>query len=122
LEQRVKRKLGIHSAQEEECYVVEHILLRPIEEDTEQQAPLLAQARHKDPYSLQLSVVLPSWPPRFQNTEFRRFVEQTVREETPAHLTVYIQWLDKEAMTNFVAAYKDWVDKRYAYWQERLGL
>lgn len=123
LEQRVRRKLGMSSGQEEECYVVEHLLLRPMEDDKEQQAPLLAEARHKDPYSLQLSFVFPNWPRRFQDptSEFRQFVEKTVREETPAHLTVYIHWLDKAAMTSFVAAYKDWVDKRCEYWSERLG-
>lgn len=124
LEQRVRRKLGMSSGQEEECYVVEHLLLRPMEDDQEQQAPLLANARHKDPYSLQLSFVFPNWPRRFQDptSEFRQFVEKTVREETPAHLTVYIQWLDKAAMTSFVTAYKDWVNKRGEYWQERLGV
>jgi hypothetical protein len=124
LEQRVRCKLGMSSGQEEECYVVEHLLLRPMEEDKEQQAPLLAQARYKDPYSLQLSFVFPNWPQRFQDptSEFRQFVEKTVREETPAHLTVYIHWLDKAAMTSFVAAYQDWVKKRGEYWQERLGV
>jgi hypothetical protein len=122
LEQRVRRKLGMSSGQEEECYVVEHLLLRPMADDKEQQAPLLANARHKDPYSLQLTFVFPSWPRRFQNSEFRQFVEKTVREETPAHLTVYVQWLDKDSMTAFVEAYKDWVNKRCDYWQERLGV
>ncbi len=124
LEQRIRRQLGMNSGKEEECYVVEHLLLRPIEDDKAQQAPLLGSARSKDPYSLQLSFVFPNWPQRFQDSqsEFRQFVEDVVREETPAHLTVYIQWLDKEAMTSFVAAYKDWVNKRYEYWQERLGV
>ena len=73
---------------------------------------------------MQLSFVFPNWPQRFQDSqsEFRQFVEDVVREETPAHLTVYILWLDKEAMTSFVAAYKDWVNKRCEYWKERLGV
>jgi hypothetical protein len=123
LESRVKRKLGMNEEQEEECFVVEHLLLRPMEDDKEQQAPLLAQARRKDPFSLQLSFVFPNWPRRFRDPSsgFRQFVEKVVREETPAHLTVYVQWLDKEAMTGFVAAYKDWVNKRCEYWQKRLG-
>ncbi len=124
LEQRVRRKLGMNSGKEEECYVVEHLLLRPIEDDKAQQAPLVGNTRSKDPYSLQLSFVFPNWPQRFQDSqsEFRQFVEDVVREETPAHLTVYILWLEKEAMTSFVAAYKDWVNKRCEYWKERLGV
>jgi hypothetical protein len=124
LEQRVRRKLGMDDGQEEECYVVEHLLLRPMEDDLAQQAPILAHARSRDPYSLQLTFVFPDWPRRFRDAAsgFRQFVEKVVREETPAHLTVYVQWLDHEAMAAFVAAYKDWVDKRSEYWRNRLGI
>ncbi len=121
LEQRLRRKVGIDGTAEEACYVIEHILLRPIDDDNRQQAPLLSNTRSKDPYSLQLSVVLPSWPHRFQNPEFKHFVENTIREETPAHVTVYVQWLDKEAMGTFVTAYEEGVKKRRTYWQEKLG-
>jgi hypothetical protein len=65
----------------------------------------------KDPYSLQLTFIFPDWPTRFQNTDFRSFIENTVREQTPVHLTVYIQWLNKADMTVFESAYKNFVEK-----------
>ena len=111
LEQRIRYKLGIES--EEQFYLIEHILLRPIAEDSGQSVPILGDISHKDPYSLQISVILPDWPTRFQNQQFRLFVEQTVRDETPVHITVYIRWLDKQAMSNFEQAYnnENWVIK-----------
>ncbi|WP_130734451.1 hypothetical protein [Flavobacterium sp. J27] len=54
-----------------------------------------------DPYSLQLTFFFPKWMERYQNTSFRKFVEQTVREETPAHITTYIKWFDVKEMQDF---------------------
>ena len=54
-----------------------------------------------DPYSLQLTFAFPKWMERYQNTSFKKFVEQTVREETPAHITVYIKWFDVTEMQDF---------------------
>lgn len=54
-----------------------------------------------DPYSLQLTFVFPNWIKKYQNTAFKKFVEQTVREETPAHITVYIKWLASTEMQDF---------------------
>lgn len=130
LEKRIRLKLGLIEEQGEDFYVVEHILLRPMEDDAQQQIPLLAAAGTKDPYSLQLSFVFPEdWPARFKLPEdenkkakFRGFIEQTVREETPAHLTPYIHWLDKDAVTKFKSTYQDWLEKRCSYWSDKLGL
>jgi hypothetical protein len=121
LEKRLRGKLGIVDPAEN-FYVVEHILLRPMEGDSQQQVPILAEPRLKDPYSLQLSFVFPDWPPRFKHPNFRTFVERTIREETPAHLSLMIHWLDQPAMTAFETAYRDWLDKRRNYWLDKLGV
>ena len=95
--------------QEWPIYLVEHALLRPIDADTAQQTwPLMAEARSADPYSLQISLVFPSDQPPFNDKNYRRFVEKTVSEECPAHLSVYQVWLDAADMGNFQSAYKDW--------------
>jgi hypothetical protein len=85
--------------------------------DEEQQIPILANVQHNDPYSLQLSFVFPYESPRFkgEKSAFRAFIERTIREETPAHLVPYIQWLDQDTWSRFEAAYKDWLDTRRAY-------
>ena len=36
-----------------------------------------------DPYSFRATVVLPYWPARFQQPEFRAFLETTLRQEAP---------------------------------------
>ncbi len=121
LEQRLRRKLGLGEPAER-FYVVEHILLRPMADDLQQQVPLLADPRLKDPYSLQISFVFPNWPPRFKNPDFRAFIERTIREETPAHLTLTLHWLNQPAMTAFETAYQDWLDKWRSYWTDKLGV
>jgi hypothetical protein len=119
LAERIRLKLGLVAEHGEEFHLVEHILLRPIDDDRNQvsddaslRVPLLAEARYKDPYSLQLSVVFADWPPRLRHPAFRRFVEQTVREETPAHLTVYVHWVDRDRWDGFGAAHRRWLDLR----------
>jgi hypothetical protein len=139
LEKRIRLKLGLMESQGEDFYLVEHILLGPMKEDLDQQLPFLIQAPSRDPYSLQLSFVFPSdWDVRLPRPDlsgmtdpektrtkeaftakqirFRLFVEQTVREETPAHLTPYIHWLTAAAMTEFEKIYKSWIEKRRSYW------
>ena len=86
--------------------------------------PILADTAVKDPYSLQISFILPSWPARFQesnNSGFRTFVERTIYEETPAHLLVHIRWLNKKEMALFTAVYDEWIEKVRTYWQQTSG-
>jgi len=120
LEKRLRRKLGIDDA-DEAFYLVEHILLRPMQGDAGQEIPILAVPQRKDPYSLQVSFVFPNWLPRYQDASFKAFVERTVREETPAHLLPQLHWLDQTAFADFATAYQDWLDKRRGYWTESLG-
>ncbi|MBB3969160.1 hypothetical protein [Mucilaginibacter phyllosphaerae] len=60
----------------------------------------------RDPYSFQLTFVFSDSNERFIDKNFRKFVESTIREETPAHLTVYIQWMADEALKRFESAYR----------------
>jgi hypothetical protein len=48
----------------------------------------------EDPYSMQITVVVPGWLEMASNLEFKNFVEQTVRMEIPAHIAVKICWLN----------------------------
>lgn len=121
LEERIRLKLGLDEKAGERFLLVEHILLRPMQGDQQQQLPLLAGAGLRDPYSLQLSFVFPEEPARFQQAGFRRFIEQTIREETPAHLIPYVHWADLAAWTEFQKAYAEWIDRRRQYWAGRIG-
>ncbi|MBL3655533.1 hypothetical protein [Fulvivirga sediminis] len=58
-----------------------------------------------DPYSLQLTFMLPAWVERYQSQNFKRFIENTIREESPVHVRCHIQWLELEEMKAFDQAY-----------------
>jgi hypothetical protein len=133
LELTLRRKLGI-SEPEERFYLVEHILLRPMPGDENQHAPLSPMASDKaknarlfraakarDPYSLQISFVFPNWG-RYANGNFRDLVEQTVREDTPAHLTAYVLWKDEGAMQTFESAYAVWLQRLRIFRRVELGI
>lgn len=61
-----------------------------------------------DPYSFHLSIILPSWPKRFQNLRFRQFVEETLRIEAPAHIQAKICWLSHTQMQELEVSYNTW--------------
>jgi hypothetical protein len=120
LELRLRRKLGT-SDPEERFHVVEHVLLRPIQGDANQRAPLFRDAKVRDPYSLQISFVFPNWG-RYASPNFQELVAQTVREETPAHLTAYIVWKEEAAMAQFESAYQIWLERLRSHRLAKLGL
>lgn len=132
LAERIQRKLGLQD--EERFLMIEHLLLAPLREDDipvgkleYKQIPLLADAAFGDPYSLQLSFVLPGSRGRLAEqpgavNELRLFVEHTIREETPAHLTPYVRWLSAKEWPAFEEAYADWREAYRAHRAARLGL
>lgn len=114
LELTLRRKLGI--TDDEKFYVVEHILLRPLAGDVHQSRPLFRRAQVRDPYSLQISLVFPGWLERYQDANFRQFVERTVLEETPAHLSARVLWKEKKKeMQAFELAYHAWLEQWRTY-------
>ena len=64
-----------------------------------------------DPYSFWVSVVLPYWPERFRDMNFRRFVERTLRQEAPAHIALKICWVDVCQLQVFETAYRTWLEQ-----------
>ena len=129
LEDRLRLAVGLQASDDETLFIIEHVLLRPIPEDRNQigegeafTVPLLAASPYEDPYSLQLSVILPSWPRRFAENDFRKFVEHMVRAETPAHITPYVHWLARDEYTRAWATYREWRDEHREYRAESLGL
>ena len=64
---------------------------------------------------------MPQEPELFTRPGFKWFIEQTIREETPAHLTPYVHWLEEEAWADFQSVYLEWRKRRREYWSEKLG-
>lgn len=84
---------------EEGIFLVEHILLRPMEDD----APVslfmsfcgddCANTCCIDPYSFKVTIVLPGYTQRFSDMNFRLFMERLICEEIPAHIIPKICWV-----------------------------
>lgn len=67
--------------------------------------------QNPDPFSFQLSVVLPDWPARFREENFRQLIRQTLIAETPAHISLHIHWFNKAQMQEFEPTYAIWLQQ-----------
>ncbi|MEM9214368.1 MAG: LamG-like jellyroll fold domain-containing protein [Cyanobacteria bacterium P01_F01_bin.150] len=66
--------------------------------------------QYADPFSFQMSFVFPAWLPRFQEETFQQLIQETLINETPAHITIYLHWFDQEEMATFELAYEQWLE------------
>ncbi len=108
----------------ENFYCLEHILLRPFFLDGLSDDDLLTVClndecsptdfdifyANQDPYSFKATLVFPGWLPRFGNRYFRKYAENLIRKEAPAHTQIKICWVGKEDMISFQQVYKIWMD------------
>lgn len=69
----------------------------------------------QDPYSFWVTVVLPYWPQRFRDVDFRRFVERTLRLESPAHVALKIAWVNVHQLHQLQTAYRPWLTQLAQY-------
>lgn len=110
----------------EGIYLIEHILLPP---DESKEYAIVPDAflpvcdcddcEPLDPYSFRVSVVLPGWTERFSNMDFRRYMEDLIRRELPAHVLARICWIgypdgtiepDKNEMKQLETDWKGFLD------------
>jgi len=96
----------------EGMHIVEHLLLRPVGAGTGRGATAPADA---DFHALRLSVVLPGWTARTRDPAFRRFAEETLRINCPAHLALQVHWLDVDALQRFETDFELWMRAKAAY-------
>ncbi|MBE7169609.1 MAG: hypothetical protein INR73_03420 [Williamsia sp.] len=66
---------------------------------------------YADPYSLRVSIFIPSWPKKFQNPTFKHLFEKSIYLETPSHIFSQVYWLDHGQMLEFEQAYKVWIEE-----------
>lgn len=107
---------------DEKLHVLEHLLLRPKIKELDHLLPVNEPPGTAEspchgcghtPYSFNISVVLPSWPKRFRNLDFRNYVEERIRMETPAHIYARICWVNHTHMADF--------EKKLASWKKALA-
>lgn len=97
----------------EGLYVIEHLLLMP-EQDGDPFMDICIDSgctdcADLDPYSDRITIVLPAFTGRFRDFDFRNFVEETLRQETPAHILPRICWVNSDDMAEIEKAYRDWL-------------
>ncbi|MDW3191830.1 MAG: hypothetical protein R8G66_05685 [Cytophagales bacterium] len=69
-----------------------------------------------NPYTYIAQVVVPAWPGRFDNIDFRRFFEKTIRMEAPAHVFLNICWIGYDQMEVFERNMKTWLlENKYEF-------
>ncbi|WP_432695156.1 hypothetical protein ACQUQP_11410 [Marinobacterium sp. YM272] len=99
---------------DEGMYLIEHLLLRPRRADAELPTVCLDEqgtaCSDEDPFSFKASVILPYWPQRFRNLAFRRFFENLLREQAPAHIHLKICWIDHWQMAALEQALHAWLE------------
>jgi len=100
----------------EQIYIVEHVLLRPRAIGDPLLSvcldPSCSDCDETDPYSFRITVVLNGEDGLAnKGIEFRRFAEQTIRMETPAHLGLKICWVSKESLKEFGSLYCKWLSE-----------
>lgn len=104
------RRFLLHiNVESEGLHVVEHVLLRPVGASPAHDA---LSGLPTNFYSLRLTAVFPRWTTRTAQENFRRFADETVRINCPAHLAPRCLWLDFNAMQHFEVAYAQWLSAK----------
>lgn len=96
----------------EGLHLLEHILLRPKSKNFDLLEVCLQDCDcpcEWDPYSFRASVVLPHWPKHFDNMAFRKYFEDKIREQAPAHIQLKICWVSNEQLREFEVRYQKWI-------------
>lgn len=99
LRKRLSLVLGMQPEQENNILIIEHLLLRPkFPGDAVMDVCLDMACRgcagSADPYSYQLTLIMPGWQQPFNSdTELRRFIDRTIQQEVPAHLLAKTCWV-----------------------------
>jgi uncharacterized protein len=106
-------------------HIVEHILLRPKDDDyvplfnpvmvadvlgAKTNPPKVENVLIEDSYSFWITVAVPNWLPQFKdNVNAQYQFEQLVTRETPAHIMVRFCWMSPKEMYQFETAYLKWL-------------
>ncbi len=88
----------------ESFHLIEHVLLRPRGKDS-----FAAIPAGEVFFDSRVSVIFPSWTARFSNAAFRRFAEEAVTKNLPAHIVAGFYWLDFVYLQDFEQRYRHWL-------------
>jgi hypothetical protein len=68
-----------------------------------------------DFYSLTISIIIPTWPSRFQNSDFRNLLHNIIIQNAPVYVHIDFQWLDTFKMEAFEEVYFNWLQERITH-------
>lgn len=109
------RGLASGNCNDDSFHLLEHILLRPRNTTfTQLLTPMICcpdDVTLLDPYSFWITIALPDWADRFQDSDRLEVFMQTLRREMPAHLSVRYVLLSRTDMLAFEAAYNEWIKR-----------
>lgn len=125
LKNLIASKLGItiatdsDSSDSEEFYIVEHILFRPRETVRLDFicSEKIAADYQPDPYSYQVTFVIPKRAGRFSNSKFKELAYTTIANETPAHIIYNILEFNTAEMSAFTECYRNYLQE-LTKWQQ----
>jgi hypothetical protein len=123
LVRRIMVELGLSVDEklvDEKPLLLEHILLRPQPGDVGQPAPKLDLVARADPFSLQVTVVLPKIEPG--NTVKEKRITAAIRNALPAHLVCWVVWLEPKEMEEARIAYHTWLAATRRARRARFGM
>lgn len=66
------------------------------------------QAIDESIFNFQLTLVLPCWPARFQDPNFKEYIREVVSVNLPANINLTLRWLTPSKMSLFESDYLDW--------------
>ncbi len=67
---------------------------------------------NEDFYNYKMTVVLPKWPARFQDQEFKKFVEELFKNNVPVFLRIELKWFGINKMKQFEDIYFKWLESK----------
>lgn len=102
----IRESLVTINLEMEGLHLIEHNLLLPVDESG---CKRIDKNTKQEFYAFQISILLPNWTARFSDSDFRLYVEGTIREECPAHIYANIHWLNMSTMKEFEDIFKDWL-------------
>ena len=73
---------------------------------------------YPDPYSCQVSFIFPAAGARAAavagGQQFRELAAEVIRNETPAHITPHLYWLEDDMLKQFEVDYRAWLEQKAA--------
>ena len=66
----------------------------------------------EDFFDMNVSILLPDWPARFQDEQFQAYIKDIILERIPTHISNDILWVDVNQMKAFEKAYFKWQELR----------